>query len=82
MYVLGARRKRDLGSSLEGSRQTAARHQVGSQLRARPIDPDGDRDAVVHDSPHNALADRIHGAATDIQLEVLRSDSDPDPGSS
>ncbi len=78
MHMLGARRKRDRRSDLQGSCQSATCHQMGSQLRTRPIDLNGDGDAVVYDPPHDALADRIHGAAPDVQLEVLGSNSDPD----
>ena len=78
MHMLGARRKRDRLSDLQGSRQPSTRHQMGTQLRTRPIDLNGDGDAVAHDPPHDALADRIHGAAPDVQLEVLGSNSDPD----
>jgi hypothetical protein len=54
---------------------------MGSQLRTRPIELNADGDAVVYDAPHDTLSDRIHGAASDVQLEVFGSDSDPDPGS-
>ena len=75
MHVLGFRRKRNPHSSPEGSRQPATRHQVGSQFRTRPIDPNGDGDAVVYNFLHDALANRIHIATPDVQLEVFGSNA-------